>query len=68
LRRKDGERPRLYRNNQPPGIKEMMADMGMKAAYIGKPLSPSSVNTTTPGKTLSLIFTFLVHLPVTDLY
>ncbi|KAL3453775.1 hypothetical protein BJX65DRAFT_76729 [Aspergillus insuetus] len=48
LRRKDGERPRLYRNNQPPGIKEMMADMGMKAAYIGKPLSPSSVNTTTP--------------------
>ncbi|KAL2809803.1 hypothetical protein BJX63DRAFT_434861 [Aspergillus granulosus] len=47
LRRKDGERPRPYRNNQPPGIKEMMADMGMKAAYIGKPLSsPISVNTT----------------------
>ncbi|KAL4773799.1 hypothetical protein BDW60DRAFT_206082 [Aspergillus nidulans var. acristatus] len=46
LRKKDGERPRPHRSNQPPGIKEMMADMGMMSSLIGKPSSPNSGNTT----------------------
>ncbi|KAL4970108.1 putative MAP kinase kinase kinase (Bck1) [Aspergillus stella-maris] len=49
LRRKDGERPRPQRTNQPPGIGEMMAATGMMTSLIGKPpSSPNSVNTTTP--------------------
>ncbi|KAL4885133.1 hypothetical protein BJY04DRAFT_205682 [Aspergillus karnatakaensis] len=55
LRKRDADRPRPQRPNQPPGIKEMMADMGMMTSYIGKPPpSPKSANTTTPGKTLKL--------------
>ncbi|KAL5334023.1 hypothetical protein BJX70DRAFT_34905 [Aspergillus crustosus] len=49
LRKRDADRPRPQRLNQPPGIKEMMADMGMMTSYIGKPPpSPKSANTTTP--------------------
>ncbi|KAL4946135.1 hypothetical protein BDV06DRAFT_183235 [Aspergillus oleicola] len=49
LRKKDGERPRPVRTNQPPGIKEMMVDMGMMTSLIGKsPSSPNSVNPSTP--------------------
>ncbi|KAL4924306.1 putative MAP kinase kinase kinase (Bck1) [Aspergillus undulatus] len=49
LRKRDAERPRPHRANQQPGIKEMMADMGMMTSLIGKPpTSPKSANTTTP--------------------
>lgn len=54
LRKRDAERPRPQRSNQPAGIKEMMADMGMITGAIGKPpLSPSSANTDSPGKLLA---------------
>ncbi|KAL4873510.1 hypothetical protein BDV12DRAFT_79729 [Aspergillus spectabilis] len=47
LRKRDADRPRPQRPNQPPGIKEMMADMGMMTSYIGKPPpSPKLANTT----------------------
>ncbi len=53
LRKRDNERPRPQRSNQPPGIKEMMKDMGMMTGAVGNPLpSPNSVNSSTPGKTL----------------
>ncbi|KAL2831060.1 hypothetical protein BDW59DRAFT_140312 [Aspergillus cavernicola] len=54
LRKTDVDRPRAHRTKQPPGIKEMIADMGMIGSLIGKPpSSPVSVNTTTPDETHS---------------
>ncbi|KAL4786192.1 hypothetical protein BJX76DRAFT_136516 [Aspergillus varians] len=44
LRKRDNERPRVPRTNQPPGIKEMVTDTGMMSTYS----SPKSTNTTTP--------------------
>ncbi|KKK13023.1 hypothetical protein ARAM_001874 [Aspergillus rambellii] len=50
LRKKDSDRPRLHHTpNQPPGIKQMLADMGRMTGSIGKPPStPNSAITTTP--------------------
>ncbi|KAL3475034.1 hypothetical protein BJX99DRAFT_166943 [Aspergillus californicus] len=47
--RKRDDHPRAHRTDQQPGIKEMMAGIGMMSSLIGKPpLSPSSITTTTP--------------------
>ncbi|KAL4810540.1 hypothetical protein BDV18DRAFT_131234 [Aspergillus unguis] len=55
LRKRDGERPRPQRSHQPPGIKEMMANMGMITGAIAKPpLSPSSVNTNSPDESRNI--------------
>ncbi|KAI9370094.1 hypothetical protein BJX61DRAFT_549173 [Aspergillus egyptiacus] len=48
LRKKDVDRPRAHRTKQPPGIKEMMADIGNMTSLIGKPTtSPNPASTTT---------------------
>ncbi|RDW86322.1 putative MAP kinase kinase kinase (Bck1) [Aspergillus mulundensis] len=61
LRKKDGERPRPQRSNQPHGIKEMMADMGMMTSLIGKPTSPNSGNTNSDDPHSSVDSTFDQH-------